>query len=194
MSKIISFTKEELNLIHQHTELVPFRVLETTNLKDLEILRTPSLEVETKNVDLALLIQRMHATVTDQNSKGVGIAAPQIGINRQVILVQRVDKDKEFEFYVNPKIIWKSEILREGDEGCLSIPDIYQSVKRSLIITVQYQNLEGSVFTETLEGFISVIFQHEIDHLNGVLFTDYSNINENSYIAATDIHQLHYLK
>ena len=167
------FTTEELELINAFDADVPFRVLQTTNSEDLKILKTQSTEINSINLDLAHLIQRMHATVTSENSKGVGIAAPQVGINRQVILVQRVDKeDKPFEFYINPRIIWQSEILREGDEGCLSIPDVYKSVKRSLVITIEFQNLENEIFSETLEGFVAVIFQHEIDHLNGILFTD----------------------
>jgi len=167
------FNENELKLINAFDADVPFRVLQSTNAEDLEILKAPCTEIISSNLDLAHLIQRMHATVTDENSKGVGIAAPQIGINRQVILVQRVDKqDRPFEFYINPKIIWQSEILREADEGCLSIPDVYKAVKRSLVITIEYQNLENDSFSETLEGFVSVIFQHEIDHLNGVLFTD----------------------
>ncbi|RRJ92638.1 peptide deformylase [Paenimyroides tangerinum] len=167
------FTTEELELINAFDADVPFRVLQTTNSEDLKILKTQSTEINSINLDLAHLIQRMHETVTNENSKGVGIAAPQVGINRQVILVQRVDKeDRPFEFYINPKIIWQSEILREGDEGCLSIPDVYKSVKRSLVITIEFQNLENEIFSETLEGFVAVIFQHEIDHLNGILFTD----------------------
>ena len=167
------FTTEELELINAFDADVPFRVLQTTNSEDLKILKTQSTEINSVNLDLAHLIQRMHATVSSENSKGVGIAAPQVGINRQVILVQRVDKeDRPFEFYINPKIIWQSEILREGDEGCLSIPDVYKSVKRSLVITIEFQNIENEIFSETLEGFVAVIFQHEIDHLNGILFTD----------------------
>lgn len=167
------FTTEELELINAFDADVPFRVLQTTNSEDLKKLKTQSTKINSINLDLAHLIQRMHATVTSENSKGVGIAAPQVGINRQVILVQRVDKeDKPFEFYINPKIIWQSEILREGDEGCLSIPDVYKSVKRSLVITIEFQNIENEIFSETLEGFVAVIFQHEIDHLNGILFTD----------------------
>lgn len=193
--KIKPFTNEEIALIKAEAADVPLRVLQTTNETDLKILRTVCAEVETNNLELAHLIQRMHATVTDENSKGVGIAAPQVGINRQVILVQRVDKDREFEFFINPKIIWQSDILREGEEGCLSIPDAYEPVKRNLIITIQFQNLEGNFRTETVEGFAAVIFQHEIDHLNGVLFTDYlvpqSNIE---FTSASEIHQLYYKK
>lgn len=190
------FTTEELELINAFDADVPFRVLQTTNSEDLKILKTQSTEINSINLDLAHLIQRMHATVTSENSKGVGIAAPQVGINRQVILVQRVDKeDKPFEFYINPRIIWQSEILREGDEGCLSIPDVYKSVKRSLVITIEFQNLENEIFSETLEGFVAVIFQHEIDHLNGILFTDRIESQfQSQFIEASDKMNLYYEK
>ena len=190
------FTTEELELINAFDADVPFRVLQTTNSEDLKILKTQSTEINSINLDLAHLIQRMHATVTSENSKGVGIAAPQVGINRQVILVQRVDKeDKPFEFYINPRIIWQSEILREGDEGCLSIPDVYKSVKRSLVITIEFQNLENEIFSETLEGFVAVIFQHEIDHLDGILFTDRIESQfQSQFIEASDKMNLYYEK
>ena len=193
--KIKPFSKDEITLINEFGAEVPFRVLQTTNETDLKVLRTVCDLAETNNLDLAHLIQRMHATVTSEQSKGVGIAAPQVGINRQVILVQRVDKDRDFEYFINPKIIWKSEILREGDEGCLSIPDAYQPVKRSLLVTIQFQNLEGKTRTETVEGFAAVIFQHEIDHLNGVLFTDYLEEQATTeFQPASEIHALYYKK
>ena len=94
---------------------------------------------------------------------------------------------------VNPKIIWQSEILREGDEGCLSIPDIYQPVKRSLVVTIEFRNLENEIFSETLEGFVAVIFQHEIDHLNGILFTDLFKLqSKDNFFPAANKNQLFY--
>ncbi|WP_177764385.1 peptide deformylase [Flavobacterium sp. I3-2] len=189
------FTEAELQLINAFDSDVPFRVLQTTDETDLKILQSQSSEIVTKSLDLAHLIQRMYATVTNENSKGVGIAAPQIGINRQVILVQRVDKeDRPFEFYINPRIIWQSEILRVGDEGCLSIPNVYQPVKRSLVVTIEFENLDGAIHSETVEGYVAVIFQHEIDHLNGILFTDRIQFeSELNYIEAFKKNELFYL-
>lgn len=189
------FTEAELQLINAFDSDVPFRVLQTTDETDLKILQSQSSEIVTKSLDLAHLIQRMYATVTNENSKGVGIAAPQIGINRQVILVQRIDKeDRQFEFFINPKIIWKSQILREGDEGCLSIPNVYQPVKRSLVVTIEFENLDGAIHSETVEGYVAVIFQHEIDHLNGILFTHRIQFeSELNYIEAFKKNELFYL-
>lgn len=186
-----SFTEDEVALIREFDSETPFRVLQTTSEEDLKILRKSSEEAPLKSLDLAYLISRMYQTVTDERSNGVGIAAPQIGVNRQVILVKRIDKDHEFEYFVNPKIIWKSEVQRLGEEGCLSIPNAYQNVLRSLIITIEFQNLEGDIFTETIQGFVAVIFQHEVDHLNGVLFTDYLGPQSNyNYHKASDLYYI----
>ncbi|MBC8882444.1 peptide deformylase [Flavobacterium piscinae] len=99
--------------------------------------------------------------------------APQVGINRNLFWVQRFDKPGEpFEFYINPKIIWRSELLRKGMEGCLSIPEDRGDVYRNYTIKVTYFDLKGNFKEEIVEGFTAVIFQHEEDHLNGILFTD----------------------
>src|SRR5690606_34317088 len=98
---------------------------------------------------------------------------PQVGINKNVIWVQRLDKDDApFEFYLNPKILWRSKLTRVGPEGCLSIPDLKQDVNRSYAIRLQYISRSGEVIEENIEGFTAVIFQHEVDHLYGILFPD----------------------
>jgi peptide deformylase len=73
---------------------------------------------------------------------------------------------------VNPKIVWRSALLRKGMEGCLSIPDISGEVLRNYTIQVAYLDKDGNFHEEIVEGFTAVVFQHEYDHLNGVLFTD----------------------
>jgi peptide deformylase len=73
---------------------------------------------------------------------------------------------------LNPKIIWRSQLLRKGPEGCLSIPDITGNVLRNYTIKLTYQDKTGKQFEEIIEGFTAVVFQHETDHLNGILFTD----------------------
>src|SRR5690606_40777586 len=104
---------------------------------------------------------------------GVGIAAPQVGINRNVIWVKRFDKEGEpLEFYINPKITWRSKLLRKGLEGCLSIADSAGEVFRNYTIRLRYQDAKGNDHEEMVEGFSAVIFQHETDHLMGILFTD----------------------
>lgn len=166
-------TKEEIELIQSKSSRTPFRVLLTTSAADTRILRKTSIDLDPKERNVQLLADRMYATVQDELSKGVGIAAPQIGINRNAIWVQRFDKEGQpFEFYINPKITWYSSILRWGREGCLSIPDQFGKVYRSLALQLKYYDLKGLYHEEIIEGFSAVIFQHEYDHLIGKLFTD----------------------
>lgn len=111
-----------------------------------------------------------------QDPEGVGLAACQIGKLLNVFAF--VDKDKKIKVVVNPKVILtkyqkqkrsKKKIL----EGCLSIPNYYGQVKRPSEITISYQDIEGNKKTETFKGFQAHIIQHELDHLNGVLFIDH---------------------
>ena len=122
-----------------------------------------------------VLRSRMLATVRDSLNEGVGIAAPQVGISRQLVAVQRLDKTGEpFEFYVNPEIIYFSQDTVLGQEGCLSIPGRMGSVYRSKEIVVRYRDeLSFEWRQDTVREFTARIFQHEIDHLNGILYTDY---------------------
>lgn len=166
------FTKEERALIEADKNADLMRVLQVTDSADLKVLEAQSTDIDHKDKSLALLIARMYATVNDTVNPGVGIAAPQVGINRNVIWVMRFDKPGEpFEVYLNPKITWRSKLMRKGAEGCLSIPDIRGDVLRNYTIQITYQDRDGKHHEEMVEGFTAVIFQHEIDHLNGILFT-----------------------
>lgn len=171
------FSLEERILITEGSSSTPMRVLKTDNLKDSLELREISRDInpDKKDAILNTLIDRMYATVTDSVSGGVGIAAPQVGIKKRVIWVQRFDKDEDpFELYLNPKILFYSSLRQDCREGCLSVPVIRgNSSKRSYAIVVQYDNFESTGNIEMIEGFTAVIFQHEIDHLNGILFFDY---------------------
>ena len=120
----------------------------------------------------------MVATVTHPSQDGVGIAGPQVGLNRRVIAVQRFDKEGEpFEVYPNVRIVWASDSLAAGPEGCLSVPDRNGDVLRSREIVIEYADMnrldeEDYMVRETVYGFTAVIFQHEVDHLDGVLYID----------------------
>ncbi len=189
-------TKVETTLIKEKQSHDPFRVLLTTSTADTKILKSTSIDIDPKDPSIKLLADRMYATVQDEASKGVGIAAPQIGINRNAVWVQRFDKKGEpFQFIINPKITWYSDIVRYGREGCLSIPDIFGKVYRSLILRLEFYDLEGNFHDETVEGFTAVIFQHEFDHLLGTLFTDRIKEQENlNYIDADVMNEVYYLK
>lgn len=167
------FTDAERNLVNSGSKGNLMRVLQVTDPADSKVLKASSTDVNLKDESLPLLIDRMLTTVNDPASPGVGIAAPQVGINRNVIWVQRFDKAGEpFEVYLNLKITWRSSLLRKGEEGCLSIADQRGDVLRNYTIRITYYDRNGKFYDEMVEGFTAVIFQHEIDHLMGILFTD----------------------
>ena len=167
------FTKEERQVIESGDKKSMLKVIEITDEKELKILKSVSTDIDFNDDLLPTLAERMYMSMRDPANPGIGIAAPQIGINRNIIWVQRFDKEGEpFELYLNPKVTWRSELLRKGKEGCLSIPDISGDVLRNYTIKLTYQDKTGKQFEEMIEGFTAVVFQHETDHLNGILFTD----------------------
>ena len=141
------------------------------------MLRTKSAYIKPNPKDPVLqnFVKRLYATVRDSVSLGVGIAAPQVGVLKNIIWVQRFDKeDFPFEVYLNPKIVKYSEGTQTVREGCLSIPDRTDTLSsRSKEILIEYDTLLGEHKTELIERFTAVIFQHEIDHLNGILYLDH---------------------
>lgn len=170
------FSSGEISLIMDADTITPMRVLKTDNRLDSIILRGISNHITPQSNDpfLRTLISRMYHTVTDSASLGVGIAAPQVGILKSIILVQRVDKEgSPFEVYINPKIVKYSALKQNYKEGCLSIPkERGDTQSRSYAVLIEYVTIDNVIKTEMIEGFTAVIFQHEIDHLNGILFTD----------------------
>lgn len=170
------FTAEERALIHGTDSI--FRVLTIEDSLDLSVLRTPSTDLSPRTIrsnDFMNLCRLMLKTVTHPSQDGVGLAAPQIGINRRVIAVQRFDKPGEpFEVYPNIRIIWASDSLAYGPEGCLSVPDRRGDILRSQEIIVEYALTQHPKWfvRDTVQGYTAVIFQHEIDHLDGVLYID----------------------
>jgi peptide deformylase len=168
-----SFSKVERDLILSGPETEMLRVTQVTDSADLKILKAVSTDINPKDKLIPVLAKRMYLAMRDPARPGVGIAAPQVGINKNIIWVQRFDKPNEpFEYYVNPKIVWRSNLIRKGAEGCLSIPDERGDVYRNYTIQISYFDAKGNFKQEVIEGFTAVIFQHEIDHLNGILFTD----------------------
>lgn len=173
MIAIPLLTTEELAILAQGDPSDPLYVYQDTVPEELRVLQTNCTDINPQDPNVQLLIARLYKTVTDGDRAGVGIAAPQVGLNRRIFLVKRFDKANEpFEFFINPQIIWYSNVLQQGEEGCLSIEDRYDEVYRSLAIQILYFDLEGNQYQEVVEGYTAVIMQHEYDHLNGVLFTD----------------------
>lgn len=156
----------------------PSKVFKSHIKSDSLILNKPSEFVSPLDSSIKTLISRMFRTVTDSLSRGVGIAAPQIGVNKRVIIVKRFDKLNEpFEAYINPKILQFSMLQATREEGCLSVDGIRCEVERPYAILVSYTTVWGESKTEMVEDYTARIFQHEIDHLDGILFTERKNKN-----------------
>lgn len=176
--KYDEFTSEEEALITQNSSEM-MRVYQLSHQTDSLVLKSVSKPIQPNHKLTHLLAERMLKSVQDPNRRGVGIAAPQVGINRRLILVQRFDKaDKPFEVFINPEITWASALMQKGSEGDLSFED-RGLIYRHYAIGIRYQNLEGETMEEILEGFTAVIFQHERDHLDGTLLTDRLNEQKN---------------
>jgi peptide deformylase len=137
------------------------------------ILRKTAEAVERVDPALLALAEDMLATMYD--APGIGLAAPQIGISRRLIVMDpsRDEDPKEPLVMVNPVILERSVEMRSHEEGCLSIPDFTAEIERPAITRVGYIDTAGRHQETTLEGLWSTLVQHEIDHLNGVLFIDY---------------------
>ena len=170
------FTADQRAMIMNAEGDVPMRVWKITNYADSLLLRTRSedVRVDPRDPVLQRFVQRLHSTVTDSASLGLGIAAPQVGILKNIIWVQRLDKEEvPFEVYLNPKILQYSEKKQLNREGCLSIPNRRDTCSRAYAVLLEYDRIDGSHNIEMVEDFTSVIFQHEVDHLNGILFLDH---------------------
>ena len=181
-SKTGGFSSGELELLNGTDSIM--RVLTIQDSIDLAVLRAVSCDFSAKELmseQYTKLGRRMVATVTHPSQDGVGIAGPQVGLNRRIVAVQRFDKTGEpFEVYANVRIVWMSDSLACGPEGCLSVPDRRGNVLRSQQIVIEYADLASlshscddiPMARDTVSGFTAVIFQHEIDHLEGVLYID----------------------
>lgn len=131
------------------------------------ILREKALPVNKVNDEIKELVKDMIETMYAQG--GVGLAAPQVGVSKRIIVID--SEEKGVLVLINPVII-KREGVSNEEEGCLSVPGIYSTVRRSSLITVEAMDLEEKKIQITQEGFLAIVLQHEIDHLDGYLFID----------------------
>ena len=121
------------------------------------------------NQEVKDLVDNMKETMINEN--GIGLAAPQVGVNLRVIVIRL--NDGTIQELINPTIIWYSESRISFEEGCLSIPDQFINVIRSVKIGIKFMDISGKYRKWKLKGMESRVVQHEIDHLDGVLMTDY---------------------
>ncbi|MEW6457534.1 MAG: peptide deformylase [Bacillota bacterium] len=117
-------------------------------------------------------IERLAVNLVDtmRQSGGVGLAAPQIGVSKRVIVVE--DPEKNPIVLINPEIVKLEGDKETAEEGCLSVPGVWGQVERRMCLTVRGYNLEGKQVAYLVEGFTARAFQHEIDHLDGIVFLD----------------------
>ncbi len=136
-------------------------------------LRLVSRPIERFDADLTRLIDDMFETMYE--APGVGLAAIQIAEPIRLLVVDSAPKDAPREplALINPEIVWSSDERRTYEEGCLSIPEYYEEVERPASVRVKFIDREGKPREQLAEGLLATVVQHEIDHLNGVLFIDY---------------------
>lgn len=175
----LTMTDAEAALINGSSDVM--RILTIDNEADRDVLRRSSTNFNVADLntpEFASLVRKLVKTLENTDS-GVGLAAPQVGINRRVVAVQRVDKEGEpIEVYANIVIEETRGELEAGSEGCLSVPGLRGDVMRYQDITIRYTDMNSDrmdqprEIREDVKGFAAVIFQHECDHLDGVIYTD----------------------
>lgn len=130
----------------------------------------PVTEVDAKIRELA---DDMLETMYD--APGIGLAGPQVGVMKRIFVIDCADKDAAPDpmVLINPEITWESEELNTYEEGCLSIPEIYEEVTRPELVRMSYLDADGKLHEEEFGELYAIAVQHELDHLNGILFIDY---------------------
>lgn len=185
----LAFTQAEIDTIFKADSLVVMRIMNIFLHPDSAILRTPSKNVIIGDTSIKRLTDRMYTSV---KSIGVGIAAPQVGINRNIIWVQRYDKLSPvyhpFEVYLNPRITTYCDTVVRRADGCLSVPqsveypNVIDSSYRAKWVDVEYYLPNGTFVQERIsQWYTAHIFQHEIDHLNGIMFFD-NYVSKNKHL------------
>jgi peptide deformylase len=136
-------------------------------------LRLVSAPAKSIDPELRVLIDDMFETMYE--APGIGLAAIQIGVPKRVIVMDLAKKDepKEPRVFVNPQVLWRSDEKATYEEGCLSIPEFYEEVERSAKVRVKFLDVTGAEQELEASGLLATCLQHEIDHLDGVLFIDH---------------------
>ena len=141
-------------------------------------LKAVSTDVEKVDGEIRKLAQDMADSM--YAADGIGLAAVQIGVAKRVIVMDLHQKDgdpkagkKDWQVFINPKILWASEEMATYEEGCLSVPEIYDDVERPARIRAEYLDLDGKRVEVEADGMLATCLQHEMDHLDGVLFIDH---------------------
>ncbi|MEY5100757.1 MAG: hypothetical protein RJA36_3476 [Pseudomonadota bacterium] len=144
----------------------------------LTILRYPDPRLHTVAKPVAAVDDRIRAMIgrmfaTMYEASGIGLAATQVDFHERLIVIDVSEERNQPLVLINPEIEWASETKRKGEEGCLSVPGIYDGVERSIVVKVRALDGEGNSRLIDAEGLLAVCIQHEIDHLNGKVFVQY---------------------
>jgi len=136
-------------------------------------LRLVSEPVKSVDADVRTLVDDMFETMYE--APGVGLAAIQIGVPRRIVTIDTAKKDepKKPQVLINPEVVWSSDEKAIYEEGCLSIPEYYEEVERPAQVKVKFIDLDGKSIELSADGLLATVLQHEIDHINGVLFIDH---------------------
>lgn len=151
----------------------------------LSILKFPDPRLHTVAKPVTEFDDALHAIVADMfdtmySAKGVGLAATQVDIHRRIVVVDTSEERDQPQVFINPEIIAQSAEQKEWEEGCLSVPEIYETVTRPDRVRVRAQDAKGEWFELDCDELLAVCIQHEIDHLNGKVFVQYlSNLKLN---------------
>ena len=144
----------------------------------LTILRYPDPRLHTMAQPVAAVDARLRQLAdamfeTMYDASGIGLAATQVDVHERLVVIDISEERNQPLVLINPEIVWLSEETRVGDEGCLSVPGIYDGVERALAVRVQALDLDGKLQVHEAEGMLAVCIQHEMDHLMGKVFVEY---------------------
>jgi peptide deformylase len=144
----------------------------------LNILRYPDPRLHKVAKPVAAFDQRLEKLVADMaetmyEAPGIGLAASQVDVHEQVVVIDITEEKNALVAYINPEILWASDDKQVYDEGCLSVPGIYDGVERSSKVKVRAFDVKGQPFEVEAEGLLAVCIQHEMDHLKGKVFVEY---------------------
>ena len=144
----------------------------------LNILRYPDPRLHKVAKPVTVFDERLKKLAADMaetmyEAPGVGLAASQVDVHEQLIVIDTSDTNSELQVFINPEIVWASEETKVYDEGCLSVPGIYDGVERPAEVKVKARDLDGKAFEVHADGLLAVCIQHEMDHLKGKVFVEY---------------------
>jgi peptide deformylase len=144
----------------------------------LKILRYPDPRLHKVAKPVSIFDGRLKQLVADMaetmyDAPGIGLAASQVDVHEQLVLIDVSETSDNLQVFINPEILWASPELQVYDEGCLSVPGIYDGVERPAEVKVRALNIEGEPFELHADGLLAVCIQHEMDHLRGKIFVEY---------------------